>query len=204
LPNFSPNANATTHNNGRVGEQTERGTGDLAWVGHGPERYRFGDLEQVTHLGSAPGGRARHRSQSAFSAWSTILAPYRTQSSFPLSWGPSSSASLRMTLKINVMSVMVDDQAKALRFDTEVLGFVKKSEISLGEHSWLTVVSPEDPTAPRYHSNPTSTRRRGRSRRSWRMASRSRRLPSTTSLPNTSVSSLVACGSRNRRPTWDR
>lgn len=48
-------------------------------------------------------------------------------------------------MKINVMSVMVDDQAKALRFYTEVLGFVKKREISLGEHSWLTVVSPEAP-----------------------------------------------------------
>ena len=48
-------------------------------------------------------------------------------------------------MKINVMSVMVDDQAKALRFYTEVLGFVKKHEVPLGEHSWLTVVSPDDP-----------------------------------------------------------
>ena len=48
-------------------------------------------------------------------------------------------------MKINVMSVMVDDQAKALRFYTEVLGFVKKREIPFGEHAWLTVVSPEDP-----------------------------------------------------------
>lgn len=48
-------------------------------------------------------------------------------------------------MKINVISVMVDDQAKALRFYTEVLGFMKKREIRLGEHSWLTVVSPEDP-----------------------------------------------------------
>jgi catechol 2,3-dioxygenase-like lactoylglutathione lyase family enzyme len=48
-------------------------------------------------------------------------------------------------MKINVTSVLVDDQAKALRFYTEVLGFVKKTEIPLGEHSWLTVVSPEDP-----------------------------------------------------------
>lgn len=47
-------------------------------------------------------------------------------------------------MKINVMSVLVDDQAKALRFYTEVLGFVKRREIPLGEHSWLTVVSPED------------------------------------------------------------
>ena len=48
-------------------------------------------------------------------------------------------------MRINVMSVMVDDQAKALRFYTEVLGFVKKREIPFGAHSWLTVVSPEDP-----------------------------------------------------------
>jgi catechol 2,3-dioxygenase-like lactoylglutathione lyase family enzyme len=48
-------------------------------------------------------------------------------------------------MKINVMSILVDDQAKALRFYTEVLGFVKKTEIPLGEHFWLTVVSPEDP-----------------------------------------------------------
>jgi catechol 2,3-dioxygenase-like lactoylglutathione lyase family enzyme len=48
-------------------------------------------------------------------------------------------------MKINVMSVMVDDQDKALRFYTEVLGFVKKTEIPLGRHAWLTVVSPDDP-----------------------------------------------------------
>ena len=48
-------------------------------------------------------------------------------------------------MRINVMSVLVDDQARALRFYTEVLGFEKKREIPLGEHSWLTVVSPEDP-----------------------------------------------------------
>jgi catechol 2,3-dioxygenase-like lactoylglutathione lyase family enzyme len=48
-------------------------------------------------------------------------------------------------MRINVMSVMVDDQANALRFYTEVLGFVKKREIPLGEHSWLTIVSPQDP-----------------------------------------------------------
>ena len=41
------------------------------------------------------------------------------------------------------MSVMVDDQDKALRFYTDVLGFVKKREIPFGEFSWLTVVSPE-------------------------------------------------------------
>ena len=48
-------------------------------------------------------------------------------------------------MRISVTSVLVDDQTKALRFYTEVLGFMKKTEIPLGEHSWLTVVSPEDP-----------------------------------------------------------
>ena len=48
-------------------------------------------------------------------------------------------------MRINLTSVLVDDQQKALRFYTEVLGFVKKTDIPMGEHSWLTVVSPEDP-----------------------------------------------------------
>ena len=48
-------------------------------------------------------------------------------------------------MRINLTSVYVDDQAKALRFYTEVLGFVKKTDVPLGEHRWLTVVSPEDP-----------------------------------------------------------
>jgi catechol 2,3-dioxygenase-like lactoylglutathione lyase family enzyme len=46
-------------------------------------------------------------------------------------------------VRINLTSVLVDDQDKALRFYTEVLGFVKKTEVPLGEHRWLTVVSPE-------------------------------------------------------------
>jgi catechol 2,3-dioxygenase-like lactoylglutathione lyase family enzyme len=48
-------------------------------------------------------------------------------------------------MRISLTSVLVDDQDKALRFYTDVLGFRKKTEIPLGEHRWLTVVSPEDP-----------------------------------------------------------
>jgi catechol 2,3-dioxygenase-like lactoylglutathione lyase family enzyme len=48
-------------------------------------------------------------------------------------------------MKINLASVFVDDQDKALRFYTEVLGFEKKTEVPLGEHRWLTVVSPDAP-----------------------------------------------------------
>lgn len=48
-------------------------------------------------------------------------------------------------MRIHVTSVFVDDQNKALKFYTEVLGFIKKTEIPLGEARWLTVVSPDDP-----------------------------------------------------------
>jgi len=48
-------------------------------------------------------------------------------------------------MRIQLTSVLVDDQARALRFYTEVLGFVKKPELPLGEYSWITVVSPDDP-----------------------------------------------------------
>jgi catechol 2,3-dioxygenase-like lactoylglutathione lyase family enzyme len=48
-------------------------------------------------------------------------------------------------MRIVVTSVLVDDQDKALKFYTEVLGFVKKNDIPLGDDRWLTVVSLEDP-----------------------------------------------------------
>jgi catechol 2,3-dioxygenase-like lactoylglutathione lyase family enzyme len=48
-------------------------------------------------------------------------------------------------MRINLSSVLVHDQEVALRFYTEVLGFVKKTEVPLGEHRWLTVVSPDEP-----------------------------------------------------------
>ncbi|MGW3651243.1 VOC family protein [Streptomyces sp. NPDC000878] len=48
-------------------------------------------------------------------------------------------------MRIHLTSVFVDDQDKALRFYTDVLGFVKKTEVPVGADRWLTVVSPEDP-----------------------------------------------------------
>jgi catechol 2,3-dioxygenase-like lactoylglutathione lyase family enzyme len=47
-------------------------------------------------------------------------------------------------MRINLTSILVDDQDQALRFYTEVLGFVKKTQVPLGEYSWLTVVSPDN------------------------------------------------------------
>jgi predicted enzyme related to lactoylglutathione lyase len=48
-------------------------------------------------------------------------------------------------MKIKVTSIYVDDQNKALRFYTEVLGFAKKADVSNGPFRWLTVASPEEP-----------------------------------------------------------
>ena len=48
-------------------------------------------------------------------------------------------------MRITVTSVLVEDQAKALAFYTDVLGFQKKQDVPLGEHRWLTVVSPTAP-----------------------------------------------------------
>jgi predicted enzyme related to lactoylglutathione lyase len=48
-------------------------------------------------------------------------------------------------MKIVLTSIFVEDQDKALRFYTEVLGFIKKREIPMGPYKWLTVISPEGP-----------------------------------------------------------
>jgi predicted enzyme related to lactoylglutathione lyase len=48
-------------------------------------------------------------------------------------------------MKLKLMGVFVDDQDKALKFYTEVLGFVKKLDFPMGKFRWLTVVSPEEP-----------------------------------------------------------
>jgi len=48
-------------------------------------------------------------------------------------------------MKIKLTSIYVDDQERALRFYTEVLGFAKKADFSQGPFRWLTVASPEEP-----------------------------------------------------------
>jgi len=64
-------------------------------------------------------------------------------------------------MKIQLTSVFVDDQAKALKFYTEVLGFIKEKDIPLGEDRWLTVISPEGPKGIELllepNSNPAAT-----------------------------------------------
>jgi catechol 2,3-dioxygenase-like lactoylglutathione lyase family enzyme len=48
-------------------------------------------------------------------------------------------------MRISICSVLVDDQAKALAFYTNVLGFIKKTDVPVGDYSWVTVVSPDAP-----------------------------------------------------------
>ncbi len=59
-------------------------------------------------------------------------------------------------MRLNIYSIMVDDQAKALRFYTDTLGFEVKHNIPMGEHSWITVVSPEDPSGTELGLEPDS------------------------------------------------
>jgi catechol 2,3-dioxygenase-like lactoylglutathione lyase family enzyme len=51
-------------------------------------------------------------------------------------------------MRISLTSVLVDDQAKALEFYTKKLGFIKKTEVPLGDHAWLTVVAPDQAEGP--------------------------------------------------------
>ncbi len=51
-------------------------------------------------------------------------------------------------MKIRLTNVFVDDQDKALKFYTQVLGFIKKQDFPVGQFKWLTVVSPEQPEGP--------------------------------------------------------
>ncbi len=59
-------------------------------------------------------------------------------------------------MRITLISVIVQDQAKALRFYTEVLGFVKKTDLPAGEFRWLTVVSPAAPDGPQLVLEPNA------------------------------------------------
>ena len=54
-------------------------------------------------------------------------------------------------MKIGMTTIYVDDQAKALRFYTDVIGFIKKADVTNGPYRWLTVASPEAPDGTELH-----------------------------------------------------
>ena len=108
-------------------------------------------------------------------------------------------------MKITLTSVLVDDQAKAEAFYTDVLGFVKKHDVPVGEHRWLTVVSPESPDGPELVLEPDE-HPAARPFKDALVADgiRSRRSPSRTSAPSTNGSPPPACASRRSPPRWAR
>lgn len=59
-------------------------------------------------------------------------------------------------MRIDLTSVMVDDQSRALAFYTDALGFVKKLDIPMGPHRWLTVVSADAPEEPQLLLEPAA------------------------------------------------
>jgi len=69
--------------------------------------------------------------------------------------GQTQARASGVSMKITVTSVMVGDQETALKFYTEVLGFLKKTDVPAGEARWLTVVSPEQPDGPELLLEPT-------------------------------------------------
>src|SRR6516165_3168007 len=96
-------------------------------------------------------------------------------------------------MKIKLTSVYVDDQEKALRFYTEVLGFAKKADFSQGAFRWLTVASPEEPDGTELqlalNDNPAA---RPISRPGFSRASPPPCSTPTTSGPSTSASKPAA------------
>jgi predicted enzyme related to lactoylglutathione lyase len=81
---------------------------------------------------------------STILALSLILAG-ACGSAAPRAAAPAAPAGLHAGLNIKLASLYVDDQDKALRFYTDVLGFAAKDDVSNGPYRWLTVSSPEDP-----------------------------------------------------------
>ncbi len=108
-------------------------------------------------------------------------------------------------MRIHLSSVFVEDQDKALRFYTEVLGFAKRTEIPLGEHRWLTVVSPDEPNGTELVLEPDDHP----AVKPFKQALASDGIPFCSfDVDNVheeaSDSGLAACSSHRSRAKWDR
>src|SRR5262245_19349484 len=108
---------------------------------HGPVRPVRSPLPGPTGIDPAESG-ARRRQEDPESQDHRLLGRHRSEA--PALPKPR-TGHRRNEMKIKVTSVYVDDQDKALRFYTEVLGFAKKADFSQGPFRWLTVASPEEP-----------------------------------------------------------
>jgi catechol 2,3-dioxygenase-like lactoylglutathione lyase family enzyme len=108
-------------------------------------------------------------------------------------------------MRIVVSSIFVDDQDKALQFYTKHLGFVKKHEIPLGEHRWLTVVGPDDPDGPELLLEPDTHPAVGPFKRALvedGIPFTSFAVEDVSLAPNTRGCKLPACNLRNRPWPW--
>jgi catechol 2,3-dioxygenase-like lactoylglutathione lyase family enzyme len=107
-------------------------------------------------------------------------------------------------MRINLASVLVDDQEKALRFYTEVLGFVKKHDVPLGEDRWLTVVSAQDPDGTELLLEPSGHP----SVKPFKEALVADGIPyasfAVDDVPSTSDCAASACALRRSPPSWGR
>jgi catechol 2,3-dioxygenase-like lactoylglutathione lyase family enzyme len=106
-------------------------------------------------------------------------------------------------MRIYLTSVLVDDQDKALRFYTDVLGFVKKHDIPLGEARWPTVTSPDSPEGPELLLEPDSHPAAGLFKAALVAdGTRPPPSPSTTCPASSSGSATSASGSPRSRSRW--
>ena len=106
-------------------------------------------------------------------------------------------------MKIHLASIFVDDQAKGLEFYTNTLGFEKKTDVPMGEFSWLTVVSPEAPDGVELVLEPANHPAVGPFRDA--LVADGIPLPPSpcrTCRPNTSGCWALAWSSPSRRRSW--
>jgi len=92
-------------------------------------------------------------------------------------------------MRIYIAHVFVDDQEKAHRFYTDVLGFQTKADVPIGADRWLTVVSPEDPGGPELLLEPDTHA----AVRPYKEALVADGIPATSSRSTTSAQSSIAC-----------
>ncbi len=108
-------------------------------------------------------------------------------------------------MQIKLASVMVDDQEKALRFYTEVLGFTKKADVPIGPFRWLTVSSPEGAEGAELVLEPVGFPPRGLIKRRFsRQASRPRHSSQAISTPSIGGSNRSGLSSAVSPRPWAR
>ena len=108
-------------------------------------------------------------------------------------------------MRINLTSMLVDDQDKALRFYTEVLDFIQKNDVPMGQYRWITVVSPENPDGTELVLEPDAHPAAKPFKEALSpTASRSPRSPSTTSRRSMSDCAGSGCASPRSPRIWGR